>query len=93
MKTYLTLKELAAALGKSVSYVFAMKKAGFTEEFPRHYSYEKAVQWLKDNPNFRTHRAYPSKARRRDSGKKPLQHIATNCNESHMDAPIAERLA
>lgn len=46
----LTVKELAAELGVSRCYVWAMRRMGFPR---RRALFGEAVEWLKNNPAFR----------------------------------------
>jgi hypothetical protein len=55
MGPYLTRKELAAALGHSRWYVWAMEKAGFAMIGGR-AKLESALDWLMQRPRFRASR-------------------------------------
>ena len=50
MTDLLTSKELAAALKRSIDYVYAMRKAGFPMPGKR-ATLADALAWLADNPN------------------------------------------
>jgi hypothetical protein len=50
MTELLTSKELAAALKRSLDYVYAMRKAGFPMPGKR-ATLAAALTWLADNPN------------------------------------------
>jgi hypothetical protein len=50
MTDLLTSKELAAALKRSLDYVYAMRKAGFPMPGKR-ATLADALAWLADNPN------------------------------------------
>lgn len=50
MTELLTPKELAAALKRSLDYVYAMRKAGFPMPGKR-ATLADALVWLSDNPN------------------------------------------
>jgi hypothetical protein len=58
-------RELARALGVGIGYVSAMKKAGYHPPEPTWYTIDTAERWLSEHPNFRTHKAYPSKDRKK----------------------------
>lgn len=55
----LTGKELAAILGRSQSYVCAMKRSGFKLAIPGRYSLAAARRWLEERPEFRFASVYP----------------------------------
>ena len=57
-------KELAHWLGRNVGFISAMKKAGYRPPEPNWYTLRSARQWLAMHPDFRTHKAYPSKDRK-----------------------------
>ena len=50
MNELLTSKELAAALKRSIDYVYAMRKAGFPMPGKR-ATLTDALAWLSDNPS------------------------------------------
>lgn len=55
----LTVKELAAALGVSRGFVWAMRKMGFPE---RRATFDEAVAWLRERPAFRVRQAWGATA-------------------------------
>lgn len=57
MPKLLTCKELAWSLNKNVSYIYAMRKAGF--HMPGGVAtVESAIEWLAENPDFSKRKAY-----------------------------------
>lgn len=58
--TLLNSKKLAKFLMRAPSYVSAMKRAGFRMTHGMRTDPQAALDWLKDNPGFRTDQSYPS---------------------------------
>lgn len=60
----ITRRDLARALGVSMGYVRAMKRAGYQPPEPTWYTIDTAEKWLSEHPGFRVHRVYTSKDRK-----------------------------
>ena len=69
-------KELAAALGRSVAYVSAMKCLGFSAIVPGKYVFDDAIAWLQSHESFRMEDCYRHK---QNAKRKRLQTKANTC--------------
>lgn len=85
----LSVKELAAALGRHRSYVSAMRRAGYRPELPPNWhSLAKAFAWLQAHPGFRLRSAYPRQGEAHQSRPladrmRDLQNAAANRLRQH----------
>lgn len=57
MPKLLSCKELAWSLNRNVTYIYAMRAAGFSMPGDR-ATVEAAIEWLAENPDFSKRKAY-----------------------------------
>ena len=57
--------ELAAELGRSEFYIYAMKKSGYAMLYGTQTTRRHALDWLAAHPDFRTTGAYKRKAKQK----------------------------
>jgi hypothetical protein len=78
---FLTTKELAAALGRSRTYVCAMKRHGFAQVMPGRYTLAAAVDWLHRHPAFRFSTAYKHRTRKPSIERQMIAMAAACANK------------
>jgi hypothetical protein len=66
MPKLLSCKELAWSLNRNVTYIYAMRRAGFAMPGDR-ATVQAAIEWLADNPNFSRDKAYQKTTTKRKS--------------------------